>query len=213
MNAKQLLGLFTEVRGIGILRTSPFGDSAKFACMEFLDLEDFPTEVGVEAIVEDVGVAYQGVIIRQRKLHAAYDCVQTLGFGPPVLLVHQVGVVDSLRDLAKHRIVEAVLLQEGLEGAIVPTVGEPGPHHIEELRLLRGLRRIAEEDEACLLVQEAPNQPYAGGAVHVAAPARGPQHQTLPSAPGTPDDPSRSLTASRAALSAPAASRRSGERK
>jgi hypothetical protein len=27
--------LFTEVRGIGILRTSPFGDSQKFALTEF----------------------------------------------------------------------------------------------------------------------------------------------------------------------------------
>jgi hypothetical protein len=29
------LPLFTEVRGIGILRTSPFGDSRKFALKEF----------------------------------------------------------------------------------------------------------------------------------------------------------------------------------
>src|SRR5215203_883877 len=56
-------------------------------------------------------------------------------------------------------------------------------------------------------------QPDAGGAVHVAALARGPQHQPWPSVPRVPADPSRSLTASRVALSASAAWRRSGERK
>src|ERR687897_373136 len=108
---------------------------------------------------------------------------------------------------------EVVLLQEGFEGAILPSVGEPGPDHVEELRLLRGLRGIAEEGKGGIRVYEAPYQRDAGGAVHVAALARGPQHQPLPSAPGAPADPSRSLTASRAALSAAAASRRSGERK
>jgi hypothetical protein len=92
-------------------------------------------------------------------------------------------------------------------------VGEPGSNHVEELCPLWGFRRITEEGEGGIRVYEAAYQAYAGGAVHVAAPARGPQHQTLPSALGVPADPSRSLTASRAALSASAASRRSGERK
>src|SRR5215217_4776793 len=121
--------------------------------------------------------------------------------------------MDDLCDLAQHGVVEGVLLQEGFEGAIFPTVGEPGPYHIEALRPLRGLRRIAEEGEGCLLIQETPNQPYAGGAVNVTPAARGPQHQGLPSAPGALVAASRSLTASRAALSVSVASRRSGERK
>src|SRR5215208_2218532 len=158
-------------------------------------------------------MARERVVVWQRELHAAYDGVQALGLGAGVLLVHEVGVMDYLRDLAQHRVVEGVLLQEGLEGAVLTVVGEPGPHHIEELRPLLGLRGIAEEDEGCLLVQEAPNQPYAGGAVHVTPAARGPQHQGLPSAPGTLVAASRSLMASRATLSAPAASRRSGDRK
>src|SRR5215218_821411 len=158
-------------------------------------------------------MARERQVVWQRELHAAYDGVQALGLGAGVLLVHQVCVMDDLRDLAQHGVVEGVLLQEGLEGAVLTVVGEPGPHHIEELRPLLGLRGIAEEDEGCLRVQEAPNQPYAGGAVHVAALARGPQHQTLPSVPRAPDDPSPTLTASRAAFSAPAASRRSWERK
>src|SRR5215210_3727686 len=176
--------------------------------------EGFPTEVGVEAVVEDVGMARERLVVWQRELHAAYDGVQALGLGAGVLLVQQVGVVDDLGDLAKHGVAqEVVLLEEGLEGAILPSVGEPGPDHIEELCPLLGFRGIAEEGEGCLRVQEAPDQPDAGCAVHVAAPARGPQHQTLPSVPRAPADPLRSLTASRAALSAPAASRRSGERK
>src|SRR5918994_2256805 len=94
-----------------------------------------------------------------------------------------------------------------------PSVGEPGPDHVEKLRSLRGLRGIAEESEGRLLVQEALDQPYAGGAVHVTSTSRGPQHQTLSSVPRTPGALSRSLMASRAAVSAHAASRRNGDRK
>src|ERR671910_1033842 len=36
--SRRALRLFTEVRGIGILRTSPFGDSAKFAFTEFSEV-------------------------------------------------------------------------------------------------------------------------------------------------------------------------------
>src|SRR5215213_3741053 len=175
--------------------------------------EHFPTEVGVEAIVEGVCVPRERQIVGQRELHATYDGVQTLGLGAGVLLVHQVGVVDDLRDLAQHGVVEVVLLEEGLEGAVFPVVGEPCSNHVEELCPLWGFRRIAEEGEGGIRVYEAPYQPDAGGAVHVAALARGPQHQPWPSVPRVPADPSRSLTASRVALSAPAASRRSGERK
>src|SRR5919112_2488090 len=150
-------------------------------------------------------MARERQVVGQRELHAAHDGVKALGLGAGVLLVHQVCVMDDLRDLAQHRVVEGVLLQEGLEGAVLTVVGEPGPHHIEELRPLWGLRGIAEEGEGGIRVYEAPDQPYAGCAVHVAAPARGPQHQTLPSAPGALVAASRSLTASRAALSAPAA--------
>src|SRR5215210_4592368 len=122
--------------------------------------------------------------------------------------------MDDLRDLAQHGIAqEVVLLQERLEGAIFSAVGEPGPDHVEELRPLRGLRGIAEEGKGGLRVYKAPDQPDAGGAVHVAPASRGPQHQPSPSAPGAPAGASLPLTASRAALSAAAASPLSGERK
>src|SRR5829696_3798555 len=142
-----------------------------------------------------------------------HDGVKALGLGAGVLLVHEVGGVDDLCDLAQHGVAyEIVIPQEGLEGAIPPSVGEPGPYHVEELRSLGGLRGIAEEGEGGIRVHEAPYQPDAGGAVHVTPAARGPQHQGLLSAPGALVAASRSLTASRAALSAPAASRRSGAR-
>src|SRR5215204_4196789 len=121
--------------------------------------------------------------------------------------------MDYLGDLMEHQVLQLIVLQESFEGAVLPSVGELGPDHVEELRLLGGLRRIAEEGEGGVRVYEAPYQPDAGGAVHVAAPASGPQHQPSPSVRAVPAVPSRSLTASRAALRAAAASPLSGERK
>src|SRR5215218_4815701 len=175
--------------------------------------EHFPTEGGVEALVKDVRVKGERLIVGEGELHAAHDGVQPLGLGPPVLLVHQVGVVDYLGDLMEHPVLQLVVLQESLEGAVLPSVREPGPDHIEELRLLRGFRGIVEEGEGGPWVHEAPDQPNAGCAVHVTALTRRPQHQVLPSVPNALADPSLTLAASRAALSAPAASPLSGERK
>src|SRR5215203_1361798 len=207
----QLRGLFTLVRGRGILRswTSAKRSSEKFALSKHVS-----TEVGVEAVVEHVGVARECLIVGERELHAPHDGVQALGLRAGVLLVHEVGVVDDFGDLAQHGVAqEVVLLEERLEGAILTSVGESGPDHVEELRLLGGLRRIAKEGEGGVRVYEAPYQPDAGGAVHVAAPASGPKHQPSPSVRAVPAVPSRSLTASRAALRAAAASPLSGERK
>src|ERR671921_1128855 len=175
--------------------------------------EHFPTEVGVEAFVKDVRVKGECLIVGEGELHAAHDGVQPLGLGPPVLLVYQVGVVDYLGDLMEHQVLQLILLEERLEGAVLSAVGKLGTYHIEELRPIRGLRGIAEEGKGGLGVYKAPDQPDACGAVHVASPTRCPQHQVLLSVPRTPDDPSLALTASRAALSACAASTLSGERK
>src|SRR5215217_3016884 len=64
--------------------------------------EHFPTEVGVETLVKDVRVKGECLIVGEGDLHAAHDGVQPLGLGPPVLLVHEVGVVDYLGDLMEH---------------------------------------------------------------------------------------------------------------
>ena len=41
----------------------------------------------------------EGVVVRQSKLHTPDDNVQALRLGPPVTLVHDVGVVNDLGDL------------------------------------------------------------------------------------------------------------------
>src|SRR4028119_1678318 len=46
-------------------------------------LERPPSEVGVEALIHDVGVFYQGVVVRQRELDPAHDGAQALGLGGP----------------------------------------------------------------------------------------------------------------------------------
>src|SRR5918998_307246 len=139
-------------------------------------LEHLPPQVGVQAVEDGVGVAGQSLVVREDHLHAADDGVEAVGLRTTVPLVHEVGVVDDLGYLPEHRVVQLVLLQERLEGAVLAAVGEPGPHHVEQLRLLRCLGGVAEEGEGGLRVQEAPYQPHTGGAVHVASPARGPEH-------------------------------------
>src|SRR5215213_3110001 len=164
-------------------------------------------------LVEGVGVAGECLVVGQRELHPAHDDVQSLGLGTAVLLVHQIGVVDYLGDLMKHGIVQLVLFKERLEGAVLPVVGEPGPHDVEELCTLRGFRWISDEGKGRIRIYEAPYQPYAGGAVHMAASACGPEHQLPPPEPMPSSGLALSLTASRAALSAEAASFLNGERK
>src|SRR5215210_3320240 len=172
-----------------------------------------PLQVRVQAVEDSVRVEREGLVVGEGELHTPDHGVQPFGLGAPVLLVHEVGIMDYLGDLMEYPVLQLVVLQECLEGTGVPAVREPGPDHVEELCPLRGLRGIAEEGEGGLGIQESPYQPDACRPVHVAAPARGPQHQGLSSVPKTPDGPSLALAASRAALSASAAPRRRGERK
>src|SRR5687768_16298675 len=65
-------------------------------------LEGLTLQVDVEAVVECVGVFRERMVVGQSELHATHDGVQPLGLGPPVLLVHEVGVVDDLGYLAEH---------------------------------------------------------------------------------------------------------------
>src|SRR5215211_377906 len=120
--------------GARIIRELIHPPSERRLSPELCDLEHFPPKVGVETIVEGVGVAGEYLVVGQRELHPAHDNIQSLGLGASVLLVHQIGVVDYLGDLVKHRIVQLVLFKERLEGAVLAVVGEPGPYNIEELR-------------------------------------------------------------------------------
>src|SRR4028118_1813168 len=85
-------------------------------------LERLPAQVGVEAVVEDIRVAGEGLVVGEGELHPPDDGVQALGLGASVLLVHQVGVVDDLAYLAQHGVFEPVFFEKGLEGAVVPAV-------------------------------------------------------------------------------------------
>src|SRR5215203_4436294 len=78
--------LFTGVRGRGFPRSSWARRSKKFA-----GSKHFPTEVGVEAVIEHVRVVRER-LVGERALHAAHDGVRALGLGAGVLLIHQFGV-------------------------------------------------------------------------------------------------------------------------
>ena len=75
-----------------------------------LMLKHLPAEIGVEPVEDGVGVLDHGLVVRQSELHAPYYDIETLGLGPPVLLVHEVRVVDELGDLRQHGISQLVLL-------------------------------------------------------------------------------------------------------
>src|SRR5215204_5077226 len=104
-------------------------------------------------------MARERLVVWQRELHAAYDGVQALGLGAGVLLVHQVCVMDDLRDLAQHRVVEGVLFEEGLKGAVLTVVGEPGPPHMEGFAPSRAPGGTAEEAKEATAVTKARNKP------------------------------------------------------
>src|SRR5215211_1250899 len=176
-------------------------------------LEHLPAEVGVEPVEDRVGVPGQGRVVRKDELHTADDGVQATGLGTAVLVVHQVRIVHDLRDLRQHGIFQRVLLEKGLEGAIIPAVGEPGARDVEELRTLGRLRRVFEEGEDGLAVYETPDQPHARRAVHVTPAPGGPEHQPPSLAPSRSTALVSPLRTRRAARRASAASVRRGERK
>ena len=108
-------------------------------------LEDLPAQVGVESIEDGIGVMGQGKVVGQDELHPANNGVKAIGLGTTVLAAHEVGVVHDLRDLSEHEVVLRILLEKGFEGGVIPVVGEPGAHDVEELCLLGRLRRVLEE--------------------------------------------------------------------
>jgi hypothetical protein len=87
-------------------------------------LEHLPAQVGVEPVEDGVGVPGERMVVGEDELHAPDDSVQPIGLGTSVLFVHEVSIVHDLRDLGQRRIFEMILLDEGLERAIVPAVGE-----------------------------------------------------------------------------------------
>src|SRR4029450_5705162 len=82
-----------------------------------------PAQVGVEPVEDGVGVPGERMVVGEDELHAPDDSVQPIGFGTSILLVHEVSIVHDLRDLGQRRIFEMILLDEGLERAIIATGG------------------------------------------------------------------------------------------
>ena len=85
--------------------------------------------------------------------------------------------MDDLRDLPQHRVGELVAAQERLEAAVAAVVGELDAAHVERRRVGRHLVGVVDEHELGVRVDEAADQPGAGGAVDVAVTARRPPHR------------------------------------
>src|SRR5436190_10308888 len=86
--------------------------------------------------------------------------------------------MHDLGDLPQHWIAELVAAQKGLEAAVAPVMRELDAAHVERRRVGRHLVRVVDEHELRLWVEEAADQPGAGGAVDVAVTARRPLHPT-----------------------------------
>src|ERR671910_456239 len=120
-------------------------------------LEHLPAQVSVEPFEDGVGVPGERMVVGENQLHAADYGVKPIGLGTAVLFIHEVSVVHDLRDLGQRRIFEMILLDEGLERAIIATVGESSSGDVEQLRPLRRLHGVLEEREGCLRVYETPD--------------------------------------------------------
>jgi hypothetical protein len=64
--------LFTQVRGIGFLRTSPFGDSQKFACTEFSEVRIVPGPMPSGLLMYRTGAPWLGVHKIRIMLHGGH---------------------------------------------------------------------------------------------------------------------------------------------
>src|SRR5439155_26998881 len=93
-------------------------------------------------------------------------------------LVGEVSLVHDLGDIPQHRSAELVAAQEGLEAAVAAVVGELDAAHVERRCVGRHLFRVVDEDELRFRVEEAADQPGAGGPVDVAMATSRPPHPT-----------------------------------
>src|SRR5207253_8694968 len=75
-------------------------------------------------------------------------------------------------------IAELVAAQEGLEAAVAAVMRELNAAHVERGRVGRHLVRVVDEDELRLWVEEAADQPGAGGAIDVTVRTSRPPHPT-----------------------------------
>ena len=91
--------------------------------------------------------------------------------------VGQIGLVDDPRDVPQHRVVQPVVAQHRLEGAVGPVVGELHPGDVERDRLARKRRAVLDEGELRLDIDEPADEPGAGDAIDMAVGPGHPAHQ------------------------------------
>ena len=84
-------------------------------------------------------------------------------------------------DVPQDWVGKVVVTEERLEAAVAFVVGEDDAPDVERRRIGRNLVRIVHEDELCLCVDKATDQPRARRTVDVAVAARRPPHATTSS--------------------------------
>ena len=85
-------------------------------------------------------------------------------------------------DLHQHRVLQLVSLQEALEAAVAPVVGQLDTGHVEGGGVRGHLARVPHEHELRCRIDIAEDEPGAGRPVDVAAPAGRPPHGTTSAA-------------------------------
>jgi hypothetical protein len=108
-------------------------------------------------------------------------------FGGGVLLAADVGAVNDARQAMERRVLELAFADQHLEGTQAVVVGKLQLRvagHIERHRfVLRGQGQhllLGNEQELCLRINEAPDEPRASHAIHFDVFSRNPLHGSSP---------------------------------
>lgn len=132
--------------------------------------------VRVQAVEDWAGDGH-GVLVVADHGQATQGDVEAGGFGGVEAFVVQVGFVDDFGDALQGEVVgELIAAQDGLKGAVALVVSQFHAAHVERCGVAGDLVGIGDEDEGGVRVDEAADQPGAGGAVDVDAGAGGPPH-------------------------------------
>lgn len=135
----------------------------------------------VEAVEDGVGDGHGAGVVSGHG-QAAQDDVEAWGFGSVEAFVVDVGFVDDLTDAAQGGVVgEMVDARDGFEAAVAVVVAEFGAAYVEGGRVGGDVGWVGDEDKLGRRVDEATDQPGAGGAVDVDARAGGPLRAVLSS--------------------------------
>src|SRR5215467_14523329 len=110
--------------------------------------------------LDQVHPSFQEVIVRQVLLcPASQNPVQSLTFGSTELIVAQIGVMNDLRYPPYPAVADRELFGQSLEGTILASMTEPLRAEHVKRDSVRVHAWLGTEDESCLGVNEAANQP------------------------------------------------------